>query len=486
MDSACANNKIIFVTPPFHCGIVDVIGQWLPLNLVYLAGVARLTGLDAEIYDAKTKNHGFSDIEQYFWKSNASYIAVTALTSTIDVSIKILELAKFVNPHVITIMGGLHPSFCYKEVLSSTTAVDFIICGEGEATIKELLQALENGGDLAGISGLAFRRDGKIIKTSTRLLIGNIDGLLPAWDLLEWQDYTYFVIPGSRLGAISTSRGDELHGYGSEQKRRVRDHRNVVKEIVHLYQTYGVNVFIIAGESTTSAREWWEPFLDLLIERHLPIYLLVESRCDDIVRDRDIMWKYRKAGVVHIYLPIETIDQAAADYNEKERDVIDGKLALDIIREHGIISEASFILGLPEETKKSIENILRNAQYLNPDNAQFLPVTPWPYADIYHDVKPYIRVDDYSKYNLIDVIIEPKKMSLLQMNVAIVDCYRKFYMGKLVEVVTMKDEFRRDYQMKAMKLIMGSSFIIKKLGMGTLGKVPAKIEEMMAGMNTKA
>jgi len=156
---------------------------------------------------------------------------------------------------------------------------------------------------------------------------------------------------------------------------------------------------------------------------------------------------------------------------------------LDIIHEHGIVSEVSFIVGVPEETRKSIEHTLRTAQYLNPDNVQFLPLTPWPYADIYNDVRQYIRVHDYSKYNLIDPIIEPKKMSLLQVDVAIVDCYRKFYMGKLAEVFTMKDEFKRDYLMKAMKLIMGSSFIIKKLGMGTLGKVPAKIGEMMARMN---
>ncbi len=55
--------------------------------------------------------------------------------------------------------------------------------------------------------------------------------------------------------------------------------------------------------------------------------------------------------------------------------------------------------------------------------------------------------------------------------------------GKLVKVATMKDEFKRDYLMKAMKLIMGSSCFIKKLGMGTLGKVPAKIGEIMARLN---
>ena len=104
-----------------------------------------------------------------------------------------------------------------------------------------------------------------------------------AWDLLEWQDYAYFVIPNSRLGAISTSRGCELDGAlcsrhnDLEQKRRLRDHRNVVEEIVHLYETYGVNVFLIADERPTRDSERWELFLELLIERGLPIYLSADG-----------------------------------------------------------------------------------------------------------------------------------------------------------------------------------------------------------------
>jgi anaerobic magnesium-protoporphyrin IX monomethyl ester cyclase len=194
------------------------------------------------------------------------------------------------------------------------------------------------------------------------------------------------------------------------------------------------------------------------------------------------MWKYRKAGVVHIYIGIEATDQETLDFIKKEIDVTEGKQALDIIHEHGIITETSFVLGFPDETRKSIERTLKLAQYYNPDNAHFLAITPWPYADMYADVKQYIRVFDYAKYNLIDPIIEPKRMSLLQVDVAIVDCYRKFYMRKLTEVMAMKDEFKRGYLMRAMKLIMSSSFIVKKLGIGTLGKVPAKIEELMAKM----
>jgi hypothetical protein len=70
-------------------------------------------------------------------------------------------------------------------------------------------------------------------------------------------------------------------------------------------------------------------------------------------------------------------------------------------------------------------------------------------------------------------------MSLQQVDSAIMNCHRRFYMGKLVEVITMQDAFKRNYLMQAMKLMMFDPFILNKLGISTLGKIPAKIGEMM-------
>lgn len=476
---------ILFVTPPYHCGVVEVAGRWIPLNFVYLAGAARQAGWQPTIYDAMTKDHGYPEIEARFRRENAVAVATTAITATINDAVKTLELAKRVDPAAITILGGVHPTFCYEEVFRTTAAVDFIVRGEGEATIRELLSALAAGSDPARVPGLAFRRNGETVVTPSRRFHDSLDDLPAAWDLLEWPDYKYFVIPNSRLGAISTSRGCSHDCIFCSQQKfwekswRFRDPQKVADEIEALYRAYDVNVFLISDEYPTSDRDRWEALLDAVIAKALPVYLLMETRAPDILRDRDILWKYRKAGVVHIYLGLEATDQVTLDFIRKEIDADESKLALDLIHEHGIVTETSFVLGFPHETKKNIERTLKLAQYYNPDNAHFLAITPWPYADLYEEVKPYIKVHDYSKYNLIDPIIEPKRMSLLQVDVAIVDCYRKFYMKKLPEVLALKDDFRREYLMKAMKLIMGSSFIIKKLGKGTLGKVPAKIEEMM-------
>ena len=411
-------------------------------------------------------------MEQHFRQSDALYVASTAITASINDALRTLELAKSVNPQAVTILGGVHATLCYEEVLTATAAVDFIICGDGETTLRELLQTLEDGGDPSGISGLAFRRNGVTIKTSLRIDTGNIDDLPTAWDLLEWQEYKYFILPNSRLGAISISRAGNC--------RRFRDPRKVLDEIIHLHETYAIDAFLLADEHPTLDRERWELLLDLLIERKPSIHLLMQTSPADIVRDRDIMGKYREAGIVHIYVGVLATDQDILNSGSNCSNVAEVKLALDTIHEHGIISEASFVVGSPDETKSSIENTLKFAQDCNPDNAQFLPLTPWPNDAAYDDeVKQHIRVHDYSKYNLIDPVIEPRQMSLSQVDGAIMDCYRRFYMGKLLDVITMKDTFKRDYLMRAMKLMMVNPFILKKLGMGPLGKVSAKIGDMM-------
>jgi anaerobic magnesium-protoporphyrin IX monomethyl ester cyclase len=477
IKSAANPGKILFVTPPYHCGIVEIAGRWVPLNFVHLAGAARQAGLTAEIYDAMTKNHDYPEIETRFRGSMADYVATTALTSTINDAIKTLALAKSINPETITILGGVHPTFMFEEVLKSSAAVDYIVCGEGEITLRQLLTVLEAGGDPETVPGLAFRQGDAIVKTPKRCFIESIDDLPAAWDLLNWQDYKYLIIPDSRLGAISTSRGcDHDCIFCSQQKFwekswRARDPQKVADELAYLHKTFGVNVFLVTDEYPTRNRERWEALLDAVIARELPIYLIIETRPPDIIRDRDILWKYRKAGIVHISIGIEATNQTTLDYFKKDMDVDAAKQALTLLREHGIVSETSFILGFPDETNASVKRTLQQAQDYNPDIANFLALTPWPYADMYGDIKPYIREWDYAKYNLIDPIIEPQNMSMLQIEVAIVDCYRKFNMGKIIEVMTMKDDFRRGYLIRATKLMMGSSFIVKKLGIGMLNKI---------------
>lgn len=483
-----ARKRILFITPPYHCGVVEAAGTWLPLTFVYLAGSAREAGLDAEIYDAMSKRHNFRMIAEHIRRSRPDFVATTAITSTIMDALKILRLAKLINPEIKTIIGGVHPTYCYEEILrSSWDVVDYVCVGEGEAVLRELLLSLNKGTCPDDVRGVAFKRDGQIFFTGRRNFIEDLDALSMAWDLVEWKDYTFFVIPKSRLGAISTSRGcDHDCTFCSQQKFwnrswRPRRPQRVVEELELLSTRYGVNIVLVTDEFPTRDRDRWEEILDRLIQKRLDMLILMETRVEDIIRDRDILWKYRRAGIIHIYIGVEATNQETLDLIKKDIKVEQGFEAIRLIQDHGMITETSFVLGFPHETKSSIRRTLKLARHYNPDFAHFLAITPWPYADMYREVKDYIKVFDYSKYNLVEPIIKPEKMSLEEVDQAIVECYKKFYMGKLGEIVRMKDEFKRKYLLTSMRLIMNTSFLKKK--MGSLGSIPLKVERYLKGLN---
>lgn len=483
--------KILFITPPYHAGVVEVAGRWVPLNLVYIAAAAREAGLDVHIYDAMTKGVGHAEIEAKIKELNPDYVATTAVTCSSPDALEVLKTAKRVNNKIVTIIGGIHATFMFDELFQlSNGTLDFVVRGEGETTVRELLTALENKGDLSKIMGIAYLKDGIVLKTTGRPLMPatELDALPQAWDLLDWEDYVYFILPNSRLGAIATSRGcDKDCTFCSqrifwEKSWRGRNPEALIKEIEVQHLKYGVNVILLTDDYPTLDRERWELFLDLLIERNWPIYLLMETRVEDIIRDKDILPKYRKAGIIHIYVGTESVNQETLDLLKKDVKVDESKEALRLLNEHGIITETSMILGFPSETKESIENTLKLAKEYNPDFCHFLAIAPWPYADINEELKDYIVVKDYKHYNLIDPIIKPVNMTIEEIDKAIVDCYRDFYMGKMREIMEMKDQFKKEYLITSMRLMMHSSFLIKKLG--HMEGMPEEMMQKMASGET--
>lgn len=475
--------KALFITPPFHAGVVEVAGRWVPLYFVYLAGALRAAGHEALIYDAMTKHVGYPEIEKKILQVKPDIVATTAITCTSPDAIKVMELAKRISPEIITICGGIHASYMYEEMFSLTDAIDYIVIGEGEKTIVELADVLSEKGDVSEVNGIAYKKEGAVFRTKARPFIENLDGMPMAWDALDWQDYTYFILPGSRLGAIATSRGcDKDCTFCSQRKFwqgtwRSRSPEDLIRELQELRNVHKVDVVLLTDDYPTPDRVRWERFLDLLIEHNLGLRFLMETRAADIIRDKDILWKYKKAGIIHIYVGTEAAKQESLDLMKKDLSIEESKEALSLLRDWGIITETSMILGFPDDTPESIEHTLEIVKEFNPDFAHFLAIAPWPYSDIYEELKPYIAVTDYRKYNLIDPVIKPKHMSLEDVDLAIVNCYRDFYMNKFMEMMTEQDAFRQDYLMKSMKLMMSNSFIKKKLGM--LGEMPEDIKAIL-------
>ena len=462
-------SKVLLIAPPYHCWGVQVIGTWPPLQLAYLAGVALEAGYEVRLTDAMNNGYTFDDvrteIEEYEpdFVISLDYLPVSGAisTATVPAAIQTLGIAKDVDPSIVTIIGGPHPTFLYEEILSEEgSPIDFVMRGEIEETLRELLPAVE-AGTSADVQGIAYRGDdGAIVTTPMRAHIADLDTLTPAWHLLDWTLYHYNIEPWGRMASILTTRGCMMGcSFCSHRKFwrgdwRARDPKKVVDEIRLLVEKYDVEFITLIDPYPTNDRERWEQQLDLLIEANISVHLLMETRVEDVIRDEDLLPKYRKAGIIHMYLGAESSSDEMLESLNKGTDVDQNKRAIDLLREHDIMTEASFMVGFPNETWDSIAKTIDEAVRLNPDIAVFPVITPMPFTPLYEEMYDRIRIFDWSKYNLMTPIIEPYEMSLDDVYRALARCYMGFYGQKMREVADLPDGFKRRYMMSAFEQMM--------------------------------
>ena len=108
--------KILLITPPYHSGVVESAGVWLNVGFVYIAGSLRAAGYDPVIYDAMSHWHTYDDIRKRIEAERPDVIGTTAFTAEIVDALKVLKLAKEIDPKIVTVLGNVHPTFCYEEI----------------------------------------------------------------------------------------------------------------------------------------------------------------------------------------------------------------------------------------------------------------------------------------------------------------------------------------------------------------------------------
>jgi len=254
-----------------------------------------------------------------------------------------------------------------------------------------------------------------------------------------------------------------------------------------LNQQFGVDVVMLADETPTLNGERWEKILDLLVERQIGTKLLMETRVDDILRDQAIMDKYHLAGVEHIYVGVEAGTQDMLNTFNKGTKVEQSKKAIDIINQADIVSETSFVLGMPNETPESVASTVELAIHYNPDMAFFLAIAPWPYADLYEELKDYVATHDYRKYNLVEPVIKPKKMTLDQMTEQLGQAAQKFFMNKFINLKSLSS-WKQEFMVSVFRILIQNSYLagqMKDMSKKAGEKMPKEMRELMKKMEMK-
>jgi anaerobic magnesium-protoporphyrin IX monomethyl ester cyclase len=490
--------RVLLVSPPYHSGVVEAAGVWLPLNLVYLAGHARAAGAEVKIYDAMSLFHSHEDIGREIESYRPDIVATGAITAMEPDCRELCATAKRWNPGTVTVMGNVHASFCWEQLLRDDPNVDLVVRGEGEHTIAEIVRAVAAGGgetEWARIDGLAYRRGGVPVSNRPRRFTQDLDTLLPAWDLVDWKLYWYRPSPAGRLAITSSARGcGQRCSFCSQQKFwertwRGRDPLKFVQELELLRDRYDVRVAMLSDETPTSSRQRWESILDLLAERGTGVEILMETRVDDILRDEAILPKYKAAGVSHIYVGVESTDQSTLNLYHKDIKVAESKRAIELINGQDIVSETSFVLGTPAETVESIRQTVELAKWYAPDMAFFLAITPWPYADIVEDaasgLASRVATSDFRKYNLVEPVVKPDAMTLAEMQRELHRATGHFFHDKFVNLDRLSP-WKRSFMVRVLKLLIENSYLGKEMHQMAKGaRMPDSVRRMLAEMEAE-
>ena len=351
----------------------------LPLGLAYLGAFLRKHGYTVTVIDMHAERIAPKDLIRIIKGSFFDIVGITVATPTLNSALQVAELVKRAAPKVKVVFGGMHPSVLPKETIAYNQ-VDFVVKGEGEFTLLELVRAVESNGDLRGIDGLVLKSENKIVENKERKLIDNLDSLpFPARDLFKIKSYSY---PDSLYAAtapIMTSRGcfGECVFCGSHcifgRKFRARSAGNVVDEIELLARESRIKEIHIWDDSFANQKERVHQIKDEILRRNLRLKFAFPNGIRADLLDKEVMQSLKAMGTYSIAIGIESGNQAVLDKAKKHIKLEKIREAFALAREFHFETWGFFMFGIPGERlnqrrtrynlPKSLIRISRNSIY---------------------------------------------------------------------------------------------------------------------------
>lgn len=348
--------KVSLIFPNINYRRLDKHILHPPLGLAYLGAVLERRGDEVQVIDAAVLNLSFPELERQVSRFDPGVIGLTANIGTYLFSCYTARVLKRTSHSAKMIFGGPWATVNASLLLRMGLA-DIVVLGEGECTVEELMRCLENDGDLADVTGIAFRdKAGVVVQTGPRAMLEDLDSLpLPAWHLLPPSRLYTYNNRSTPCYPIMTSRGCPfdciyctkiIHGY----RLRYRSVDNVINELRYLKSHFKVKEVIIADDTFTQDPVRAGRILDRIHADKLGMSLLLSNGIRSDIYSDAFVARMRRAGVYRVCLGIESGNQDVLRSIKKQLKLEDVTRFVALLRKYRIDHIGYFMLGLPEDT----------------------------------------------------------------------------------------------------------------------------------------
>ncbi len=384
-----------------------------PLGITYVAAAFIAAGAEVKIFDYIVSGYSKEKIERQLNDFQPDVVGAGSVTMNFYEAQKILRDVKCINPEILTVMGGPHVSFTAEESLKKYPEIDLILLGEAEETIRELTPVLKDRSKWQNISGIAYRHNDEIVVTGKRHFISDIDALpLPARHLLPVSRYRALGFPVSMI----TGRGCPnscIFCLGRKMvgsKIRRRQANNVLEEMEQII-SLGFERINIADDLFAADKERVKEICAGIRDRNLKFTWSAFARVDTV--DREMLEEMVAAGCDSVSFGVETGNQDMLKTIKKGIKLEQVHNAVKMCKQVGMLAHASFMVGLPGETKETLAQTSKLAKELDIVYGYHF-LAPFPGTTVREKVDKYdlqILTDDWAKYDANDAIVRTAALS---------------------------------------------------------------------------
>jgi len=373
-----------------------------PLGLAAIAGALDSAGHSVRVADLnRIDEKSFVDEITAF---GPEYVGIGFNTPLAEEAFRLSRLIKAVGKDIIVVAGGVHPSSMPGEVLKESS-IDIVCIGEADFSITEIVA----GKPLESIPGIAYRKNGAHRISPGKQFIQDLDRLAyPAWKHFDIKSYktTRLLTRNNPTGWIETSRGCP---YGCiycnktvfGRTFRVKSTSRVVDEIQYMLKS-GFREIHIADDCFTADINRAKDICREILRRGVVFdwATVTGIRADRV--DRELLLLMRRAGCYRVYFGIETGSEDILRIINKGETLEDIRRAVAMSKKAGLETFGFFMLALPGETEKTMQETIDFAKELKLDMAKIAITIPLPATEYYEQLKKQGRIKEtkWSKYNL--------------------------------------------------------------------------------------